>query len=319
MIDMVETEQSLKSTIAPMDWDIDEVVQRLRVIRSQSLAARNRLRNPTVLPSRNALSKIVDNLGCALFPNRLGNRALTPESIDYFVGQVIDSTLNELVEQVAIEIQFRSLEKISPSELRSRATEIVKGFSHELPEIRLLIDSDIRAAYEADPAAKSTDEILACYPGIFAIIHFRIAHALYTRGVPLIARMISEVAHSKTGIDIHPGAKIEGEFFIDHGTGVVIGETAIVGKRVRIYHGVTLGGHTIGQANEVKLEIDDRRHPHIEDDVIIYAGATLLGRIRIGKNAIVGGNVWITEDIPAGTIVFQAKAQTDSFIEGSGI
>jgi serine O-acetyltransferase len=307
------------SSIAPVIWPIEEVVEKLREVRNRSLAARNRLRNPTILPSRTTLSQIVDSLGAGLFPNRLGKREMTVQTIDYFVGQVLDLALNELAEQIEMELQVAQQDNLSRKEIRESAVEIVRLFSMELPAIRELIDSDIAAAFKSDPAAKSMDEILACYPGIFAIIHHRIAHLLYVLGVPLIARMISEVAHSKSGIDIHPGAKIGSEFFIDHGTGVVIGETAIIEQRVRIYHGVTLGGMTNEETNDSRVTHGERRHPKVEEGVVIYAGATLLGKINIGRKSVIGGNVWITDDVPAGSHVSQAKFRSEIFQEGLGI
>jgi serine O-acetyltransferase len=185
--------------------------------------------------------------------------------------------------------------------------EIVREFANRLPEVRLLLDSDIKSAYEGDPAARSVDEVLVCYPGTQAIIHYRIAHVIHSLGLPLIARMITELAHSATGIDIHPGAVIGDSFFIDHGTGVVIGETAIIGKHVRIYQAVTLGAKrfpTDEYGNPLK---GNARHPIVEDDVVIYAGATILGRITIGRGSSIGGNVWLTRSVPAGSNITQAQ------------
>jgi serine O-acetyltransferase len=185
--------------------------------------------------------------------------------------------------------------------------------------VRALLGSDVRAAYEGDPAATSQDEALFCYPGITAITHHRIAHELYRLGVPLIPRIISEIAHAETGIDIHPGAQIGARFFIDHGTGVVIGETCVIGERVRLYQGVTLGAKsfpTDAHGNPIK---GTPRHPIVEDDVIIYAGATILGRITIGRGASIGGNVWLTQAVPAGSRVTQAQVKQESFEGGAGI
>jgi serine O-acetyltransferase len=181
------------------------------------------------------------------------------------------------------------------------------------------VASDVEAAYEGDPALKSRDEAIFAYPGMFAVTNQRIAHALHALGVPLIPRIITEYAHTLTGVDIHPGARIGDKFFIDHGTGVVIGETSIIGRNVRIYQGVTLGAKSFPldeQGNPIK-GID--RHPIVEDDVVIYAGATILGRITIGKGSSVGGNVWLTSSVPPGTRVTTAEAREQKFIHGAGI
>jgi serine O-acetyltransferase len=291
----------------------------LSALRRHSLEARNRLQKPTILPSREALSRIIEKLALVLFPNRLGNRVLAPTSIDYFVGQLLDATLNELLHQVEIEIKFSNIEEIDDRIARDRAIELVRTFAQELPQIRLLLDKDLQAAFDGDPAARSLDEILACYPGIFSLIHYRIAHALFVRGLTLNARIVSEIAHSKTGIDIHPGATIGEAFFIDHGTGVVIGETAIIGNRVHLFHGVTLGAKGHEPTEQFEKHFNERRHPLVEDDVIIYANATILGGVTIGSHAIIDGNVWITENIPAKSRVSQAKALLGTFTGGDGI
>jgi serine O-acetyltransferase len=180
-----------------------------------------------------------------------------------------------------------------------------------LADIRILLDSDVEAAFSGDPAARSVDEILICYPGIIAVIYYRLAHGLHVLGAPLIARIISEIAHSDTGIDIHPGAVIGPSFFIDHGTGVVIGETAVIGKRVRLYQAVTLGAKSFPTDSNGRLRKGLARHPIVEDDVVIYAGATVLGRITIGKGAKIGGNVWLTRAVPPGHTVNQAAVRDE--------
>jgi serine O-acetyltransferase len=185
--------------------------------------------------------------------------------------------------------------------------------------VRQLIDSDIQAAYEGDPAARCADEVLVCYPGITAVIHHRLAHVLYELGLPLVARVISEVAHSATGIDIHPGAQIGDSFFIDHGTGVVIGETAVIGRRVRLYQAVTLGAKRFDKDDNGILVKGNARHPIVEDDVVIYAGATILGRITIGRGSTIGGNVWLTHSVPPGSLVSQGQNRTEVFAGGGGI
>ena len=192
-----------------------------------------------------------------------------------------------------------------------QAILITRQFTAQLPTVRALIDSDIQAAYEGDPAARTPDEVLVCYPGINAVIYHRLAHILYSQGAPLVARMIAELAHSATGIDIHPGAQIGESFFIDHGTGVVIGETAIIGQRVRLYQAVTLGAKRFQKDDNGVLIKGNLRHPMVEDDVVIYAGATILGRVTIGSGSIIGGNVWLTHSVPAHSIITQASERTE--------
>ncbi|HMY39798.1 MAG TPA: serine acetyltransferase, partial [Marinagarivorans sp.] len=206
--------------------------------------------------------------------------------------------------------QHRNTDQIAlNAELKQNASNIVHQFAQKLPEIRRLLDRDVQAAFNGDPAARSFDEVLLCYPGITAIIHHRLAHELYRLDLPLLARILAELAHSRTGIDIHPGAQIGPGFFIDHGTGVVIGETAIIGARVRLYQAVTLGAKRFPVDAQGSLEKGLPRHPIVEDDVVIYAGATILGRITIGKGSVIGGNVWLTRNVAAGSQVTQANSQ----------
>jgi serine O-acetyltransferase len=199
------------------------------------------------------------------------------------------------------------------------ARDITAAFLERLPAIRNLLDTDVRAAFDGDPAARFLDETLFCYPGVTAILQHRIAHELHVLSVPLIPRIISELAHAATGIDIHPGAQIGASFFIDHGTGVVIGETCLLGERVRLYQGVTLGARSFASDDDGRLIKGQMRHPIVEDDVVIYAGATILGRITIGKGATIGGNVWVTRSVPPGSRVTQALARQEMFENGSGI
>jgi serine O-acetyltransferase len=317
---LTDTVQDNRHTLnTTPDWPIEEVIKGLSAVRRQSLEARNRLQKPTILPSREALSRIVEKLALIMFPNRLGNRVLAPTSIDYVVGQLLDVTLNELLHQVEIELKFSNHDDVEDQVARNQAIEHVRSFAQQLPQIRVLLDLDLKAAFEGDPAAKSLDEVLACYPGVFALLHYRIANAIFIRGLTLTARIISEIAHSKTGIDIHPGASIDEAFFIDHGTGVVIGETAVIGKRVRLYHGVTLGAKVCEHTEQVSRNTSERRHPVVEDDVVIYANATILGNVTVGTQSIIGGNVWITEDIPSKARVSQAKALMGTFADGEGI
>ena len=299
--------------------ELEPVVCQLRLLREQSLAARQRSGKPVKLPSRRVLAGVVEGLSAALFPNRLGWRELAAESVDYFVGHTLDVALRDLMDQVLRELYFVSGEDPSSETQRVPAMEIIRQFSAALPGIRTLLESDVQAAYEGDPAARSVDEVLACYPGITAMIHHRLAHALYGLGTPLVARIIAETAHSQTGIDIHPGAFIGASFFIDHGTGVVIGETAVIGNRVRLYQAVTLGAKRFPVDEHGALIKGNARHPIVEDDVVIYAGATILGRITIGKGSAIGGNVWLTRSVAAGSNITQAKVRNEDFDGGSGI
>ncbi len=289
--------------------DISSIVKELREVRLSSLDHRHRRNRPPKLPARKALQAIVDGLSAALFPNRLGTPGIKEEGLDYFVGHTLDTALRELNNQILLELRYSA----DTARDKSPSTEVAlyktKQFSHTLPQIRQRLDTDLDAAFEGDPAARSLDEVLVCYPGITAIIHYRLAHELHKLGLPLIARIISELAHSSTGIDIHPGATIGQHFFIDHGTGVVIGETAVIGNHVRLYQAVTLGAKRFPTDEHGHLIKGSARHPILEDDVVIYAGATILGRITIGARSVIGGNVWLTRSIPADSQITQAQSQ----------
>ena len=290
------------------NWGIDGIVAQLRDLRLHSLEARSLLNRPPKLPSRKELQLILEGLGGVLFPNRLGLPDLNDEGIDFYVGHTLENLLRKLYKQINRELQFVSGLQGVDDQDHEQAIHIARQFAAQLPLIRKLLDTDIQAAFEGDPAARSSDEVLVCYPGITAIIHHRLAHVLYELGAPLVARIISEIAHSATGIDIHPGAQIDASFFIDHGTGVVIGETAIIGKRVRVYQAVTLGAKRFEKDSNGILVKGHARHPIVEDDVVIYAGATILGRITIGQGTTVGGNVWLTHSVPPNSNIIQAHA-----------
>ena len=293
-------------------FDLTRVVAELRAQREQW---RNTVHRPLAaasreLPSREAIERIIGGLRGALFPMRLGPPDLRQgrESEDYYVGHTLETVLQSLLTQVTLELRHGARLR-GESDAKIDATEIVNAFASSLPHLRGLLDTDVLAAFQGDPAARSVDEVLLCYPGIEAMIHHRIAHRLYELGVPLIARVVAEKAHGETGIDIHPGATIGASFFIDHGTGVVIGETAVIGERVRMYQGVTLGAKRFPTDGEGHLEKGLARHPIVEDDVVIYAGATILGRVTIGKGSTIGGNIWLTRSIPPGSNVTQASSQ----------
>jgi len=297
---------------------IEEVVTQLRDLRNEALRSRQRDGRPPRLPSRADLTEIVTGVTAALYPNRLGRPDLTDEGIDHFVGHRLDVALRSLHEQLLRELRFVSDSVAEGGPEAAEAVRITREFARSLPRIRQLLDSDILAAFQGDPAARSIDEVLVCYPGITAITHYRLANVLYRLGAPLTARMIAEVAHSVTGIDIHPGAQIGERFFIDHGTGVVIGETAIIGRNVRLYQHVTLGAKRFPASEDGSLVKGDARHPVVEDDVVIYAGATVLGRVTIGRGSTIGGNVWLTRSVPTGSNVSQAQALTDAVIGIAG-
>lgn len=304
---MIDETESVPTVEAVDALGISQVVSALRDVRLASLEHRNRRDRPPKLPARKALAEVVEGLGAALFPNRLGLPDLREEGIDYFVGHTLDVALRELVAQVRLELDFAADKVDAAAQQRVQALTLVRDFAARLPQVRQLLDSDIRAAFEGDPAARSVDEVLVCYPGINAIIHYRIAHVLHQLGVPLVARIITEIAHSATGIDIHPGASIDEGFFIDHGTGVVIGETCVIGKHVRLYQAVTLGAKRFPVEADGSLVKGHARHPVVENDVVIYAGATILGRITIGHGSVIGGNVWLTYSVPPNSNITQVQ------------
>jgi serine O-acetyltransferase len=295
------------SNAASPDWGLEQIVADLRASREE----RHRTRHPLgirELPSRDAMINIVAGLRAAMFPTHYGESDLTDESVDYYVGHTLERTLKLLAEQIRRALRFVPENANETDDaLRERARDVARTFAAQLPQIRALLVSDIQAAYAGDPAAQNVTEILLCYPGILAMTHHRLAHALHRLGVPLLARFINEIAHSATGIDIHPGAQIGPSFFIDHGTGVVIGETAIIGERVRVYQAVTLGAKSFAADVDGTLVKGNARHPVVEDDVVIYAGATILGRVTIGRGSVIGGNVWLTHSVPPGSSVRQGK------------
>lgn len=297
-------------------WNLEAIVDGLRGARERWRQQSQRARDfgAREFPSRDTVRELVALLRGALFPLRLGPPDLKREGEDYFVGYALDRALNALVGQVRLELACRRRGEAPFDEpaLSQQAGEIVAAFAARLPTLRSLLDTDVEAAYRGDPAAQSVDEVLLCYPGVLALIHHRLAHELYQLGVPLIARIVAELAHAETGIDIHPGAKIGAHFFIDHGTGVVIGETAEIGEQVRIYQAVTLGAKRFEAEEDGSLQKGQPRHPIVEDGVVIYAGATLLGRITIGKGSTIGGNVWLTRSVPPGSQVLQARSTSEA-------
>ncbi|MFS2137173.1 serine O-acetyltransferase EpsC [Duganella sp. Dugasp56] len=302
-------------------FDITTIVQSLHETRHNWRRAQSRTSEPggREFPSRNALAGIVDSLKGVLFPMRLGPPDLRQESENFHVAHALDAALHGLLKQVRRELKYNAaLRGEDERDIDDEALAVVRTFAAALPDIRILLDSDVLAAYQGDPAARSVDEVLLCYPGVLAMIHYRLGHQLYKLGLPLLARIVAELAHGATGIDIHPGAQIGAGFFIDHGTGVVIGETAVIGERVRVYQAVTLGAKRFPTDADGNLQKGLPRHPVVEDDVVIYAGATILGRITLGKGAVIGGNVWLTHDVPAGGRIAQAESRVGAFANGIG-
>lgn len=296
-------------------WQLQAIVCQLRTARNQWRTQNGRVsgeQGGRELPSRAAMADILEALCGALFPMRLGPVDLREESEDFYVGHTLDVALNALLTQARLELRYVARQGgLADDGVDATATLLIQDFALALPGLRSILDTDVLAAYHGDPAARSVDEVLLCYPGILAVIHHRLAHHLYRAGLPLLARISAEIAHSATGIDIHPGAQIGRSFFIDHGTGVVIGETAIIGERVRIYQAVTLGAKRFPADESGQLQKGHPRHPIVEDDVVIYAGATILGLITIGQGSTIGGNVWLTRSVPAGSNLTQANLLHD--------
>jgi serine O-acetyltransferase len=288
-------------------WRLDRIVAELRSSREETHSIR-RDGEARRAPSRDALEDILNGLTEALFPRHYGRFELDGENIDYFVGNTLSTALNSLCEQIHRGALFVG-DELLPGFDHEDAIELTRQFASRLPDVRGVLISDLRAAFVGDPAARNFPEILIGYPGMTAIIRHRLAHILHGLGARLIARLMAAIAHAGTGIDIHPGASIGSGFFIDHGTGVVIGETTIIGENVRLYQAVTLGARHFPTDDEGNLIKGDARHPIVEDDVVIYAGATILGRITIGRGSAIGGNVWVTKDVPPNSVVTQATAR----------
>ncbi len=260
------------------------------------------------LPVRGKIQEVLDLLFEVLFPGHTGRRTITKANVSYIVGDLLCQIQTELTEQAERAYRYDCrLNQCQDCDCRVKAQNSSHDLLTKLPKIRELLKGDVDAAFRGDPAARSHEEIVISYPCIMAIGTYRIAHELYHAGVPLIPRIMTECAHAQTGIDIHPGAHIGKNFFIDHGTGVVIGETTIIGDNVKIYQGATLGALSFPRDKQGRIIKGGKRHPTIEDDVTIYAEATILGDIVIGKGAVVGGNAWIKESVPAGVMVTTAS------------
>ena len=256
------------------------------------------------LPSEQAVREFIALVRSTIFPGYYSSSSLHDSTITYHLGVAVERMHRVLAKQILYSLCFAEQEickgESCNSEQEYKALNIAGAFISYLPELRRMLALDVEAAYQGDPAAESIGEIICCYPSLKAITYHRIAHKLYELQVPLLPRIISEIAHSETGIDIHPAAHIGESFFIDHGTGVVIGATCIIGSRVKLYQGVTLGAKSFPKSDDGSLIKGIERHPIIGDNVIVYSNTTLLGRINIGESARIGANMWITEDVPAG-------------------
>jgi len=265
---------------------------------------------PEPIPSREAVIDILESIRRILYPGYFIQKKIDWINVLYYFGQEVTDLFDALSEQITFAIRHDCIRhNLSCTHCEERGKQITVDFLDKLSDLRTLLAKDVRAAYEGDPAAKGFDEVIFSYPGLLAVTVYRVAHLLYQREVPMLPRIMTEYAHSLTGIDIHPGAQIGEGFFIDHGTGVVIGETAHIGNHVRIYQGVTLGAISL-KREEVETLRSQKRHPTVEDDVIIYANATVLGgKTIIGARSVIGGNVWITESVPPDTEVFLKKPE----------
>ena len=261
------------------------------------------------LPSGKVLHEIIELCRAILFPGFYGKSTVNHHTITYLIGVNIERLYNLLTEQIHAGLCFDAKETgdCACDTKREKAIDLAGQFISRLPALREVLATDVEAAYNGDPAAESYGEIISCYPIIKALSNYRIAHELLLLGVPLIPRIITEMAHSETGIDIHPAARIGHHFTIDHGTGVVIGATCIIGNHVKLYQGVTLGAKSFPLDDDGHPIKGIPRHPILEDDVIVYSNATILGRITVGRGATVGGNIWVTEDVPAGARLVQKK------------
>jgi len=303
--------------------DLGSVVDQLCTANSTLVRHSDRVPCAEPLPSRDVVHGVVESLRSVLFPGFFGTAEIKPETLRFHLGHTLDRVERELQLQVRRSLAFACVQRGETEECTrecdTRARAITDRFLAQLPAIQHLLGTDVCAAYEGDPAATSPDEAIFSYPGILAVTNYRVAHALHVLGVPVLPRVITEQAHSITGIDIHPGAAIGESFFIDHGTGVVVGETCILGDRVRIYQGVTLGAKSFPLDKDGNPIKGIPRHPILEDDVIVYSGATILGRVTIGKGSMIGGNVWLTRSVPPDSRILNQPPRLDSFQDGGGI
>ncbi len=299
---------------------INQTVQKLADPDSYNVVCHEH-RQGEPLPSIFKLSRIIELVREILFPGYFGNTSLRTGTIQHYMGVYIDELFELLSGEILAGLCFECTDKSENKVARhnGRSKQLAADFIEYLPEIRQKLVKDVEATYLGDPAAQNYGEVIFCYPAIKAITNYRIAHRLIELEVPLIPRYIAEMAHSETGIDIHPGARIGEYFTIDHGTGVVIGSTSIIGNNVKLYQGVTLGAKSFPLDTEGNPIKGIPRHPIVEDNVVIYAGATILGRVTIGANSVIGGNVWVTRDLPPNSKVVQTRPKENMFTHGAGI
>jgi serine O-acetyltransferase len=269
------------------------------------------------LPSSTSLIEIIESIRAVIFPGYFGSSLAKEDSLVYHVGIGVEKIFNDLSRQIFDALFFQS-EKINSAQTRTKARNLTYAFLDRLSHIKKLMSSDVKAIFDSDPAAKNLGEIIFCYPAVKAISNYRIAHELYLLNIPLIPRIITELAHAETGIDIHPGAEIGEYFSIDHGTGIVIGQTTIIGNHVTLYQGVTLGAKSFIMDEEGRPK-DMPRHPVLEDNVTVYSNSSILGRITIGQGTIIGGNIWLDHSVPPYSRILQTKAVRLDLMDGAGI
>ena len=262
-------------------------------------------------PSVVRIQSLMNLLRSVIFPGFFDDvQEIRKESLPYYLGVYLEQIYDLLHEQIYYGLCFEKDD--CACSMKQKASDMAMAFINRIPHVKYLLSTDVKAILDGDPAAKSVSEIIFCYPAILAMLHQRVAHELYVQGIPVLPRIITEMAHSRTGIDIHPGACIGEYFSMDHGTGIVIGQTAIIGNHVRLYQGLTLGAKSFTLDDE-GLPMDVPRHPIIEDDVTIYSNASVLGRITIGKGSIIGGNIWLTHSVPPGSKIVQSRVVEDNF------
>lgn len=286
-------------------FDIAKVCEKLSVIESDNDVFHFSKKNEKT-PSVQRLKIIVDVLREIIFPGYFADEHLNRDNLSYYMGVNLDKVFQALSEEINRGLCFNcSSQNEQCTYCLDDCRDLTIQFLEKLPKLREILKTDVQALFEGDPSAKSIGEVIYCFPAIKAILNYRVAHELWLLKVPIIPRIITEMAHSETGIDIHPGAKIGKYFSIDHGTGVVIGETTIIGNKVKLYQGVTLGAKSFPMDENGKPVKGIDRHPIIEDNVIIYSNASILGRIRIGENSVVGGNIWVTTDLLPNSKIIQ--------------
>lgn len=303
-------------TIADVSRELSSTVKQLSLISTDDRSLMNLC--PQGLPSLNNVKEIINLLWKVIFPELFLERTAFVSKMEYRIGIATERLFELLQEEISIGLSCRGKNDEPDNDLSYNAHALALDIITALPDLKRKLYTDINAIMRKDPAAGNEVEIITCYPSIQAMLHHRLAHLLFSRNIPYLPRIITELAHSRTGIDIHPGASIGDYFAIDHGTGVVIGETCIIGNYVTIYQGVTLGAKSFRYDDE-GIPMNVPRHPIIEDNVTIYSNASVLGRITIGHDTIIGGNVWVTESVPPYSRILQGMSRNESFVDGAGI